>query len=109
MRRLRAEIAPNDGVERFTRLGVDVYLGEGRFTGPTTVEVDGRTLEFARAVIATGARAAAPPIPGLDDAGYLTNETVFWLTELPRRLVVDRRRARSAARWRRRSGASAAR
>jgi pyruvate/2-oxoglutarate dehydrogenase complex dihydrolipoamide dehydrogenase (E3) component/uncharacterized membrane protein YdjX (TVP38/TMEM64 family) len=88
MRRLRAQIAPNDGVERLTKLGVDVYLGPGRFTSPTTVEVDGRTLEFAKAVIATGARAMAPAIPGLQDAGYLTNETVFWLTELPKRLVV---------------------
>ncbi len=88
MRRLRAQIAPNDGVARFTRLGVDVYLGEARFTGPTTLEVDGRALEFSRAVVATGARAAAPPIPGLADTGYLTNETLFWLTELPRRLLV---------------------
>jgi len=88
MRRLRARIAPNDGVARFTQLGVDVFLGSGRFTGPTTVEVEGQTLEFARAVVATGARAAAPPIPGLVEAGYLTNETLFWLTELPRRLVV---------------------
>jgi pyruvate/2-oxoglutarate dehydrogenase complex dihydrolipoamide dehydrogenase (E3) component/uncharacterized membrane protein YdjX (TVP38/TMEM64 family) len=88
MRRLRARLAPNDGVARFTGLGVDVFLGEGRFTGPTTVEVDGRRLEFARAVVATGARAAAPPIPGLADVDYLTNETVFWLTELPRRLAV---------------------
>jgi pyruvate/2-oxoglutarate dehydrogenase complex dihydrolipoamide dehydrogenase (E3) component len=88
MRRLRASIAPTDGAPRFQKLGVDVYLGEGRFTSPTTVEVDGRTLEFARAVIATGARATAPPIPGLDRVDYLTNETIFWLTELPRRLGV---------------------
>jgi pyruvate/2-oxoglutarate dehydrogenase complex dihydrolipoamide dehydrogenase (E3) component/uncharacterized membrane protein YdjX (TVP38/TMEM64 family) len=88
MRRLRARLAPIDGVERFTGLGVDVYLGDARFTGPTTVEVDGRTLRFARAVIATGARAAVPPIPGLEETEYLTNETVFWLTELPRRLLV---------------------
>ncbi len=88
MRRLRSRIAPNDGVARLTALGVDVYIGHGRFTGPTTVSVDGRTLEFARAVITTGARAAAPPIAGLDAAGYLTNETLFWLTTLPRRLAV---------------------
>jgi pyruvate/2-oxoglutarate dehydrogenase complex dihydrolipoamide dehydrogenase (E3) component len=88
MRRLRSRIAPNDGVERFSRLGVDVFLGQARFTSPTTVEVDGRTLEFARAVVATGARAAAPPISGLAEVGYLTNETLFWLTALPRRLVV---------------------
>ena len=88
MRRLRVRLAPHDGAERFTRLGVDVFLGSGRFTGSTTLEVDGQRLSFVRAVIATGARATAPPIPGLEDAGYLTNETVFWLTELPRRLAV---------------------
>jgi pyruvate/2-oxoglutarate dehydrogenase complex dihydrolipoamide dehydrogenase (E3) component/uncharacterized membrane protein YdjX (TVP38/TMEM64 family) len=88
MRRLRAGIAPNDGVERFTGLGVDVHIGNGTFTSPTTIEVDGRTLEFSRAVITTGARAAAPPIAGLEETGYLTNETLFWLTELPRRLIV---------------------
>ncbi len=88
MRRLRADLAPHDGAERLRRLGVDVYLGAGRFTGPTTVEVDGRRIEFRRAVIATGARAAELPIPGLADTGYLTNETVFSLTALPRRLAV---------------------
>jgi pyruvate/2-oxoglutarate dehydrogenase complex dihydrolipoamide dehydrogenase (E3) component/uncharacterized membrane protein YdjX (TVP38/TMEM64 family) len=88
MRALRAGLAPIDGAPRFAGLGVDVYFGEARFTGPTTVLVDGKTLEFARAVIATGARAAAPPIPGLAQIDYLTNETVFWLTELPRRLAV---------------------
>ena len=88
MRALRAGLAPIDGVGRFEGLGVDVYLGDATFTSPTTVAVDGRTLEFSRAVIATGARAAAPPIAGLEDIPYLTNETVFWLTDLPRRLIV---------------------
>lgn len=88
MRRLRAEIAPHDGVERLTKLGIDVFLGDGRFTRPTTVEVDGRRLEFARAVIATGGRATPLPIPGLEEVGYLTNETLFSLTELPRRLAI---------------------
>jgi pyruvate/2-oxoglutarate dehydrogenase complex dihydrolipoamide dehydrogenase (E3) component len=88
MRRLRSQIAPVDGVARFSSLGVDVFLGHARFTGPTTIEVGGQTLEFARAVITTGARATAPPIPGLEQAGYLTNETLFSLTELPRRLAV---------------------
>ncbi|MDX2018996.1 MAG: mercuric reductase [Deltaproteobacteria bacterium] len=88
MRKLRADIAPNDGAARFQKLGVDVFLGAGRFTGPDTLEVGGRTLRFARAVIATGARAMLPPIPGLAEAGSLTNETVFSLTELPRRLAV---------------------
>ncbi len=88
MRRLRAQISPNDSVQRFKNLGVDVFLGEAKFTGSETVEVDGKRLRFSKAVIASGARAAELPIPGLKEAGYLTNETVFSLTELPRRLAV---------------------
>ena len=88
MRRLRADISRNDSVQRFRSLGVDVYIGQGRFVDGNSVEVDGRRLSFARAVIASGARAAELPISGLADVDYLTNENVFWLTELPRRLVV---------------------
>jgi len=88
MRRLRAGISPVDSAHRYREIGVDVYLGAARFSGPDTVEVGGQTLRFAKAVIATGARAAAPEIPGLAEAGYLTNETVFSLTELPLRLAV---------------------
>jgi len=57
MRRLRADISPHDSVKRLTELGVDVFLGTGRFTGPDAVEVEGQTLRFAKAIIATGARA----------------------------------------------------
>ena len=88
MRQLRAGISPHDSAARFRGLGIDVFLGQARFTGSHTVEVGGQTLRYARACIATGARAAAPRIPGLDDVGYLTNETVFGLTALPRRLAV---------------------
>ena len=89
MRRLRARISANDSAERYTKeKAVDVFLGEARFAGPDTIAVGGQTLRFARAVIATGARAAAPPIPGLEEVGYLTNETVFSLTERPPRLAV---------------------
>lgn len=88
MRRLRAGISPHDSASRFRDLGVDVYFGIGRFTGPDALEVDGRTLRFKKAVIATGARASAPTIPGMAEAGYLTNETVFGLTALPPRLAV---------------------
>jgi len=88
MRRLRADISPHDSAARFRGLGIDVYLGGGRFTGPDTVDVAGHALRFARACIATGARAKAPPISGLEEAGYLTNETIFSLTHLPRRLAV---------------------
>jgi pyruvate/2-oxoglutarate dehydrogenase complex dihydrolipoamide dehydrogenase (E3) component len=88
MRRLRASMSPTDSAQRFRSLGVDVFLGSARFVGPDTVEVAGKTLRFKRAVIATGARASGLPIPGLREAGYLTNETVFSLTELPPRLAV---------------------
>jgi pyruvate/2-oxoglutarate dehydrogenase complex dihydrolipoamide dehydrogenase (E3) component len=88
MRRLRAGLSRMDSAARFRDLGVDVFLGEGRFTARDTVTVDGQALRFRRAVIATGARAAVPSIPGLGGAGHLTNETIFTLTELPRRLLV---------------------
>jgi pyruvate/2-oxoglutarate dehydrogenase complex dihydrolipoamide dehydrogenase (E3) component len=89
MRRIRAGISAHDSAERFsTELGVDVFLGQGRFTGPDSMEAGGKLLRFKKAAVCTGARAAAPAVPGIEDAGYLTNETVFNLTELPRRLAV---------------------
>ena len=88
MRELRASIAPNDSAARFRDLGIDVYLGEARFRDGGTVEVGGRELNFSRAVLATGARADVLPIPGLAEAGPLTNETLFSLSELPARLAV---------------------
>jgi len=88
MRRLRAGISRHDAAQRFRDLGVDVFLGEARFTGPAAVEVAGKTLHFKKAVIATGGRAVHPMVPGLAETGYLTNETVFSLTERPRRLLV---------------------
>ena len=88
MRRLRAEISHVDGAARFRDLGVDVFLGSGRFTGPDRLEVDGAPLRFRRAVIASGARAALPPIPGLGEAEPRTNETIFDLEKRPARLAV---------------------
>ena len=88
MRRLRAQISQVDSAQRYKDMGVDVFIGEGRFTGPNTVEVDGKILKFSKAAICTGGRASAPPIPGLEKTRYLTNETLFGLTELPRRLAV---------------------
>jgi len=89
MRRIRAEISAHDSVERFSKeLGIDIFLGEGRFSGPDVVEVDEKRLRFKKAVICAGARAAPPEIPGIEDTRYLTNETVFSLTQLPRRLAV---------------------
>jgi pyruvate/2-oxoglutarate dehydrogenase complex dihydrolipoamide dehydrogenase (E3) component len=88
MRRLRAGISPHDSAKRFADLGVDVFLGNARFTSPRTVAVHGSVLRFKRAVIATGARPAVPDVHGLSSVGYRTNETIFSLTELPRRLLV---------------------
>ncbi len=88
MRRLRADIGPHDSAERLRAAGIDVFFGSARFAGPDTVQVGDRTLHFARCLIATGARAAMPPIPGLVEAGALTNEELFNLTERPARLVV---------------------
>lgn len=88
MRRLRAGISRHDSAKRFRSLGIDVFIGEARFTGPASIEVGGQTLRFSRAVVASGARAAIPTTPGLAEAGFLTNETIFSLTALPRRLAV---------------------
>ncbi|HEX5447458.1 MAG TPA: mercuric reductase [Pirellulales bacterium] len=88
MRRMRSQISRHDSAQRFAVLGVDVYFGEATFTGPDTLEVAGRQLRFHRAVIATGTRPVVPAIAGLDASDFLTNETIFALTELPRRLIV---------------------
>ena len=89
LRRLRASIAPIDSAERYSKkLGVDVFIGKGKFTGKNTIEVNGKTLTFSKAVVATGGTAAIPNIPGLKQAPYLTNASIFNLTELPARLGV---------------------
>jgi pyruvate/2-oxoglutarate dehydrogenase complex dihydrolipoamide dehydrogenase (E3) component len=81
-------IAPHDSVERFEGLGVHVIQGAARFTGPTMVEANGQRITARRFVVATGSRAAVPPIPGLADGGFLTNESIFELTERPAHLIV---------------------
>ena len=83
-----AAIAPHDGEERFRRLGVEVIRAAARFTAPDMVEAGGERIRARRFAIATGSRAAVPPIPGLDATPFLTNETVFSLAELPRHLLV---------------------
>lgn len=112
MRRIRADISPVDSARRFSDLGVHVFLGEGRFVGPDALEVNGQTLRFRRAVLATGGRPALPPIPGLNDSGQddsaphvsgsddpkagegpagfgiHTSETIFSLTERPEAMIV---------------------
>lgn len=88
MRKLRSDISPHDSVRRFAGLGIDVFLGQGRFIDSSTLAVGETKLSFAKAVICTGARASAPPIDGLDTVPYLTNESLFSLTELPRRIGI---------------------
>ncbi|MCU0983942.1 MAG: FAD-dependent oxidoreductase [Acetobacteraceae bacterium] len=83
-----AAIAPHDSVERFEGLAVTVLRGAARFTGPAEVEVGGERIRARRFVVATGSSAAVPPIPGLSETPYLTNETVFDLTERPGHLIV---------------------
>ncbi|MFZ4628295.1 MAG: mercuric reductase [Blastocatellia bacterium] len=89
LRQVRARISEHDSVERFTTTyGVEVHLGEARFLNRETVEVGGHRLRFSRAIVATGGRPTIPAIPGLEAAGYETNETIFGRTTLPSQLVV---------------------
>ncbi|MCH2201596.1 MAG: mercuric reductase [Fuerstiella sp.] len=88
MRKLRSRIALNDSASRFRDLGVDVFLGPGKFTASDTVQAGDTTLKFRKAVVCTGTRASVPPVPGIADVPYLTNQTVFSLTELPRRFGI---------------------
>ena len=88
MRKIRAGISPHDSADRFRKLGIDVFLGNAQFSNSNTIQVDGKKLRFKKAVLATGARAVRPQIEGIVEAGFLTNETVFSLTECPSRLAV---------------------
>jgi pyruvate/2-oxoglutarate dehydrogenase complex dihydrolipoamide dehydrogenase (E3) component/uncharacterized membrane protein YdjX (TVP38/TMEM64 family) len=86
--RVIAKIAPHDSVERFTGLGVDVIQGEARITGPWTVEVNGEQLSTRHIIVATGARPFVPPVPGIEDVGYYTSDSIWSLEESPGRMVV---------------------
>ena len=88
VRGVRARISRAASAHRLTAAGVNVFFGHARFTRTDALDVDGATLRFRRALIATGARPDTPAIPGLVEAGYLTNENAFDLTEAPRRLLV---------------------
>ena len=93
MRQKRADISPADSAQRFADLGVDIYFGQGSFVDDSTISVTTSSgevteLKYKKAVIASGARAAAPPIKGLDSINYLTNENLFSLTELPKRFGI---------------------
>ena len=83
-----AGIAPHDSQERFEALGVTVIRGWAQFISPREVEAAGQTIRARRFVIATGSRAALPPIPGLETVPHMTNETIFALRERPAHLLV---------------------
>ena len=88
VRRIRARMSRGDSAASYRARGIDVFFGEARFVSSEAVSVDGTRLRFRRALVATGARPDIPSIPGLVEAGFLTSENVFDLTELPRRLLV---------------------
>jgi len=88
MRGIRARISRSHSAHRLASAGVDVFFGQASFTATDALQVDGETLHFEKALIATGARPNTPSIPGLAEAGYLTNESAFDLTALPQRLLV---------------------
>jgi len=88
MRKIRMGISHHDSATRFQNLGVDVFFGSAQFINENAIAVNEQKLHFKKAVIATGARAATPEITGLAEAGYLTNETVFSLSDRPNRMAV---------------------
>lgn len=89
MRKLRADISPNDSVQKLEEeYGIHVFIGKAVFDSPSSVVVNGKTLKFKKACIASGGHLALPHIPGLKEVNPLTSNTIFNLTELPRKLVV---------------------
>ena len=82
------KVEPHDSIERYTKLGVDCYTGSAKILSPHEVEVNGKVLTTKNIIIATGARPAIPPIPGLDQVDYLTTDTIWNLNKLPKKLMV---------------------
>ena len=88
MRRVRNRLGRTDTPAQLGEAGIDLHFGCARFVGPDAVDVEGVRLEFRKALIATGSRAALPQIEGLNEAGFLNNESVFDLNALPDSLLV---------------------
>lgn len=87
VREMRTSSSSGAAVSVAAGTGIDVFLGDARFVSPDEIEVDGQRLHFKKSLIASGSGPAIPDLPGLATANYLTNETIFELTTLPRRLV----------------------
>jgi len=88
VQRVIAKVEPHDSVERYTELGVDCVQGHAKLVSPWVAEVDGRQISARNIVIASGAKPFVPPIPGLRDIVFLTSDTIWQLSSLPKRLVV---------------------
>ncbi len=88
VQRIIKTVEPHDSSERYRKLGVECITGNAKITSPWTVAVNARTITTRNIVIAAGARPFVPPIPGIDEVGYVTSDTVWNLRALPRRLVV---------------------
>lgn len=88
MRRLRSEMSIHDSVKRFSEMGVDVFFGQAEFVDSNCIKVDEAKIKFSKAVICSGSRPAIPNIHGLDSISYLTNETLFSLRQIPKRLGI---------------------
>lgn len=86
--RIQARLSQSDSAQRLREAGIDVYFGDAEFAGPDSINVAGQVLRFSKALIATGARAVIPPIPGLAESGFDTNETVFNWRDCPARLMI---------------------
>ncbi len=81
-------IEHHDSVERYTSLGVDCFAGHATIESPFCVDVDGQKLTTRNIIIATGAEPAVPKLPGIEDVGYFTSDTLWEIKELPKRLLV---------------------
>ncbi len=88
VQRVIADIEPHDSVERYTDLGVDCFSGEAEILSPWEVKVNGKIITTKNLIIATGAEPFVPPIPGVEDSGYVTSDTLWQLTALPKHLLV---------------------
>ncbi|WEN15602.1 mercuric reductase [Rhodanobacter sp. AS-Z3] len=88
LRRIRSHLTNTTSVRQLAATGVDVFFGNAQFEGPDRLSVNGQPVPFQKVMMATGARPDVPDLPGLKQAGFLTNTTIFELTELPARLLV---------------------
>lgn len=88
VQRVIKQIEPHDSVERYQGLGVEVLQGEAKIISPYEIDVAGKRVTAKNIIVATGAHPAIPPIPGLDEVGYLTSDTLWNLREQPKRLLV---------------------